>query len=209
MTTLSELRERVYRVLSDPGHGLYTPDMMNDGIVAAMEAILPWVSKRSVATLEADGVANSFELPEDIYRVTAVFDADSGSYLPENSLSSGSRPGMNLDSNQDYLQYPEGYLSLANAPTGDLTVYYGARWAVPVEDEDVIEAPIWVHRALVFYAASYALLDKASSASNIRQWNVQVDSGTPIMNPMRDMSTYYLERFSAEMARMPASVRGS
>jgi len=208
MATLSEIRERVYRVLADPSGGQYTSALVDDGIVAALESILPWVFKTAIETFDGDGEAVAFEMPADMYRVTAVFDTDSGLYIPQNLLSAGQSPGADLESNQDWMEYPEGYLSLANAPTSTIVLHYGATWEVPVDDDDVIEAPAWVSRALVFYAASYALLDKASSAANIRQWNVEVDSGTPVMNPMRDMSTYYLERFRIEMERMPARMRG-
>lgn len=208
MATFSEVRAKVYRVLADPSAQQYGATLINDGIVAALEAILPWVFKRSEVVLEADGVITEFELPEDLYRITAVFDADSGRYLKQNTLSAGDSPGSDLNSNQDWMEYPELSLSLANAPTQDITVFYGAVWAVPEDDDDALECPGWCIRAIVYYAASYALLEKASSSANIRQWNVQIDSGTPIMNPMRDMSTYYLERFRIEMDRMPARIRG-
>ncbi len=208
MATLSDLRDRVLRILSDPGGGQFEPDLIDDGLRASLDAILPWVFKRDVATLEADGATSSWELPEDLYRITAVFDADSGLYIENNSLSAGTAPGAEIQSNQDWLEYPEGEISLARAPDSDVTLFYGARWAEPEADADEIEAPSWCHRALVFYAASYALMEKASASANIRQWNVRVDSGSPVMNPMKDMSSYYLERFKIEVDRMPARVRG-
>jgi hypothetical protein len=208
MATFSEVRDKVYRVLADPSASQYGAALIDDGIVAALEAILPWVFKRSSVILEADGETTEFELPVDLYRITAVFDADSGLYLKQNTMSAGDSPGSDLNSNQDWMEYPELNLSLANAPDSDITVFYGATWAVPEADEDELETPAWCTRAIVFYAASYALLEKSSSAANIRQWNVQVDSGTPVMNPMKDMSTYYLERFRIEMERMPARIRG-
>ena len=208
MATLLEIRERIYRVLSDPTRGQYSTDLVDDGIAAALEAILPWVFKRSVFELDGDGVEVSFELPADLYKIIAVLDTDTGMYVPANIMSVGIAPGADLDTNQDWMEYPEGYISLANAPSSTVIVHYGATWEIPAEDDDVIEAPIWTHRALVFYAASYALLEKASSASNIRQWNVNIDSGTPVMNPMRDMSSYYMERFVLEMERIPARIRG-
>lgn len=208
MATLSEIRDRVLRVLSDPSGQQYSSDLVDDGIFAAIEAILPWVFNRKLVVFAGDSTELSFELPADVYRITAVFDEDSGTYIPQNLLSAGQAPGTDLTSNQDWMEYPEGYISLANAPDGDITVHYGAVWGTPVDDDDELEPPTWSHRAIVFYAASYALLDKASSAANIRQWNVDVDSGTPAMNPMRDMSTYYLDRFRIEMERMPARIRG-
>jgi hypothetical protein len=207
MTTLSDLRDRVLRVVNDPSSSQFTADTVNDGILAALEAILPWISKPSIATLVGDAEETEFELPTDIYRITAVFDGTSGTYLPENVMAALKAPGDN-EANNDWMQYPSGSISFANAPENDVTVYYGAVWGTPVDDDDAIESPTWADRALVFYAASYALLERASSSANIRQWNVQVDSGTPVMNPMRDMSSYFLERFRIEMERMPHYLRG-
>jgi hypothetical protein len=211
MTTLTELRERIYRVIADPSASQFSSDLVDDGIRAALEAVLPWVFKKSVETFDGDGVEASYDLPEDCYRVVAVFDESSGTYIPQNTMSANTSPGENIVSNQDWMEYPHGEISFAN-PIEDgktITVHYGAIWEAPVDDDDDIEAPTWLHRALVYYAASYALLEKASSSSNIRQWNVQIDSGTPIMNPMRDMSTYFLERFRIEMERVPAVAKGT
>lgn len=210
MATLLDIRERVQRILADPSGAQYTQDLLNDGIVAALEAILPWVSKTAVEQFEGDDETVEFELPADVYRINAVFDTEKGVYIPQNILSVGRNPGFDIESNNDWLEYPEGSLSLANAPTSDgqIILYYSATWTAPTDDDDAIEAPVYTHRAITFYAASYALLEKASSSSNIRQWNVQVDSGTPIMNPMRDASEHLYKRFLAEMERIPARLRG-
>src|SRR3990172_11308351 len=114
MATLSEIRERVYRVLADPSGGQYTSALVDDGIVAALESILPWVFKTAIETFDGDGEAVAFEMPADMYRVTAVFDTDSGLYIPQNLLSAGQSPGADLESNQDWMENPEGYLSLAD-----------------------------------------------------------------------------------------------
>ncbi len=209
MATLSEIRERVLRVLADPGAAQYDNDLLDDGIKAALEAILPWVFKRSLATLTADSTTVSFELPDDLYRVVAVLDSENGLYIPQNILSPGRPQGSDLDTNQDWMEYPDGWISFAVAPEYNIVVHYGATWEVPADESSIIESPSWTHRALVYYAASYALLNRASSSASIRQWNVETDSGTPAMNPMKDMSTYYFERFRIEMERMPAMARGN
>jgi hypothetical protein len=211
MATLSELRDRILRILSDAKGEIYSSDLILDGIVAGLDAILPWIFKQSVVSFTADGETAEFELPDDVYRITSVFESGSGVFLPLSTMTALKAPGDNIAANNDWCMYPEGNLSLANMPDLDITVtvYYAAMWEKPVDDDDVIEAPSWVHRAIVFYAASYAILEKASSSANIRQWNQKIDSGTPVMNPMRDMSTYYLERFRIEMERMPGLVRGT
>jgi hypothetical protein len=208
MASLSDVRNRVYRLLSDASAQQFSAELIDDGINAALVAILPWIFKKSTETLTGDGTETEFELPEDLYRVIAVLDEDTGLFIPQNSLSAGQSPGSDILSNQDWLEYPEGSISFANPPGSDVILYYGATWASPVDDDDELECPPWLSFAITYYAASYTLLDKASSASNIRQWNVSVDSGTPVMNPMKDMSTYFLERFRIEMDRVPSRMRG-
>lgn len=209
MAQLTDIRDRVYRLLSDLDGTQFDVDLIDDGIVAAHDAILPWVFKRSNATLEGDGETVLFELPTDYYRMVAVYDADQGINIPQNILSAYQSPGQNIETNQDWIEYPEGYISFANAPEEDVILYYGAKWTYPTADTDVLEVPDWLLQAVVLYAASYSLMEKASNSSNIRQWNIQQDSGTPVMNPMKDMSSYLLERFTLYMKMIPARERGA
>lgn len=210
MATLQEIREKVLRILADPDGEQFETDLVNDGIVAALDAVLPWQFKRSVTTVEGDGNLVSFNLPTDLYRILTVHDGDSGIYIPKNILSAGRSPGDDLVSNQDWLEYPAGSITFANAPSVDvtMTIYYGAVWSKPTGDNDTLETPEFMNHALAFYAASYTLLNSATASANVRQFNINVDSGTPIMNPMRDMSTYFYERFKIEMSMMPAMERG-
>lgn len=208
MTTLSEMRDKILRVLADPDGAQFDTDLLTDGVIAALEALLPWLWKRSVDVLAGDGVTVSFQIPADLYRVVAVFDDTIGSYIPRNILQAGRRPGMDLETNQDWLEFPAGYISFANAPEGDVYLYYGAVWTEPADDDDVLETPTYADQALIYYAASYVLLKNATSASNQRQYNLKVDSGTPVMNPMLDMARYFLERFNIEVGRLPSVDRG-
>ena len=208
MAELTDIRDRVYRVLSDLDGTQFDVDLIDDGVVAAHDAILPWVFKRENATLEGDGEILSFQLPTDLFRIVTVYDTDQGVNIPQNLMSAYQSPGQNIETNNDWIEYPHGYISFANAPESDVTLFYGAKGTYPVDDSDILEVPDWVLQAIVFYAASYSLLEKASNSANIRQWNVSVDSGTPIMNPMKDMSTYYLERFEHYMSQIPSVERG-
>lgn len=210
MATRQELRELVLRLLADPDGAQFEADLVNDGIVAALDAILPWHFKRSVTTLEGDGTLVAFQLPTDLYRILAVLDEASGNYIPKNILAAGRSPGDDLVSNQDWLEYPEGSITFANAPDDGITmtVYYGAVWDKPADDNTSLVVVEQVHQALAYYAASYTLLQSATASANVRQFNIDVDSGTPVMNPMRDMSGYFLERFRIYMDMMPSMERG-
>jgi len=211
-TTRAILKQRIARVLKDTTGTEFDPDLIVDGIYAALDAVLDWYPKSGIDTsIVGDGEEVSFPLPADLYRIVAVFDGYNGLYLPTSTMSALAAPGDNIEANQDWIEWPEGYITFANPVTTDetMTVYYGAIWTKPAADADVIETPTWMDKALTFYACSYCLLSQATASAKIRQWNVaQVDSGTPVMNPMRDMSTYFLERFEIEMKRAPARLRG-
>lgn len=214
MTTLSDLRNRCLRILGDDTGSQFSDELLNDGVMAALDAILSWYPKSQTLVCEGDDEKTSFDLPADFYRIAAVFDSNTGMYIPAATMAPFQSPGGNIEANQDYLEFPDGSIVFANALVAETscTVYYYASWPHVTEDDDlndwVIPTPIWLDTALALYTSSYALLQKASQSSNIRQWNVDVDSGTPAMNPMRDQSGYLMERFAIEMNRIPARMRG-
>jgi hypothetical protein len=202
MATLEEAQDKIRRLLpADPSKAQYTDALLLDGIEAALNEVLAWVPKNASTSLEGDGTETEFALPDDLYRIISVYDTHEGSYIPQ-SIMSG-----DVSSN-DWVEYPEGYITFSVAPEDAVTVYYGASWTVPVEDDDVIETPDWLTRAICFYAASYALLRSSVEGANLNQFDIKtVDSGTPLMNPLLDMSTHYYDRFIQAMKTMPARMR--
>ena len=211
MATLSELKARVLRLLADVGT-TYSEDLIFDGVRAALEEILPWVPKQSVSVLTGDGSKVEFDLPADLYRVIAVYDEDTGLYLPAASMSALDAPGQDIDANQDWIEFPEGKISFAKPLADSLTatLFYAATWTVPAAGASTIEAPLWIHRSLCLYTCSYVLFATATSMARINQWDVKsVDAGTPDMNPVKDMSNFFYERFLQSMKLVPARMRGS
>lgn len=208
MAKLSEVRDMVLRLLSDDGTQ-FDADLTLDAISAAHKAVLPWIFKQAKATLAGDGDITAFSLPSDCYRIVSVYDDDEGLFVPKGAMGPGTSPADNVNINNDWVEYPKGYLSFANAPAANIVLHYGAYWSEPATDETELEVPDCLLTPIVLYAASYSLLQKASSASNIRQWNVKIDSGTPVMNPMRDSSQYLLERFKIEMSTLPITDKGT
>ena len=211
MTTFRDISARILRVLADTDGTQYDTDLLLDGVRAALEELLHWVPKQAVTTVVGDGTSTAFVLPSDLYQVVSVWDSESGRFIPQATMSAGQYPGGNLESNQDWTEYPEGSLSLANAlEDGEtLVVYYNAKWVSPSSANDDIETPSWLHRAIVFYAASYALLKRATAGANVGQFDLKtVDSGTPPMNPMKDMSTYFYDRFLQAMKTVPGRRKG-
>lgn len=207
----SAMRNKVLRLLNDIDSTQFTDaELISEGIYSAMDAVLPWVARPSTTTLTGDGSTSSFAVPTDLYRVVAVHSSESNFYLPLEMMAPAINPNDKRTAANAWSEYPSGFLTFQTAPSAEdeIVVYYGAVWPKPVEDDDDLSTPTWLDTAIAFYTASYCCLQKATAASNVRQYNVQVDSGNPVMNPWKDMAETYLGRFKIEMDLVPVRMKG-
>lgn len=208
MTTYTQIRDSVLRLLGDAAGATYDDELLYDGVCEAHEAILRWVPKPSVALISSSGSDGYFELPSDVYEIISIMDTSNYQILQRaNLISKTTRGDLPANMYNDWLEFPFGYISLSNEVDDDqIKVFYYATWNKPANFSDysfVIEVPSYAHRGLLFYAASYILMPEAKSSAGIRQYNLRIDSGTPEDNPVRDVSLLYLNRFYNEMKLMP------
>lgn len=215
MTTLGAMIVKVRRVLADPGGDspLYSTDLLTDGVLESLIAILPWVSKESTLTLTGDGTTYEFSLPSNCAEVQALWSESAQSFLPMAGLFPGTPwahgEGSAIEPNS-WVEYPHGQLSLAAPPfAGEkLIVFYTAYWPEPANTTDTLAVPAYALPGITYYTAAYALNPKATSAANIRQFNTKIDSGTPIQNAMVEMGKYFMARFVESMNSCPSRQRG-
>ena len=211
-TQLGELRDRIYRLVGDPAEEGYSPEIVIDGIVAAHDAILPWVPKTGQDSFTGDGSATAFAVPSDVYALEAIIVDSTGETIPPAIFSPGNYWGSTTVNSNDWIEYPSGYVTFSKAIASNATysVFYAARWGVPdltSQDTFVLEPPDYVMVGMAYYAAAYAILPSAVSVSEIRQFGTRVDSGNPEHNPMQRASEYLLKLFAAEMNRHPKHQR--
>lgn len=189
--------------------GQTSASILLSSVEAALDAIASRIWKPSV--FEVEGGVSSFDLPEDLIDIEGVKDLTTGELLPQIALQVGAayRNG--------WLLYPAKKITFAN-PLGlsGASIYYSAVWAKPRVDAYVLEiddvpldAPIALTTAITFYATSYCLIERANEAAVLRQYNTKVDSGTPIDNPLKEMSDTLLQRFDIEMKRFPQKQKGA
>lgn len=207
MATLEELRTQVYRLLGTPDGTGYDPELINDALCMAFDAILPWMPKTATITLTGDGSVTSFTLPSHLYEIEAIV-SNQGEVLPRSLLSVGQHIGTRSQNINDWLEYPTGKVSFSKVPVKDetLTVYYLAHWNKPTtetEKDAIMEPPERATIGIALYAAAYAIFPSAVGASEIRQFNTRIDSGTPEQNPMQKTALYILDLFQREMSRHP------
>jgi hypothetical protein len=208
MADLEAVKARVVFLLGDDpdeGDSSYPDDLLVDAVHAAHDAILPYVWKPKTDSLTA--ALSTFTLPTDLYEVQAVWDESVGTFIDPAILTPG-EPSAS-DTGNAWFEYPSGTLNLYNAiGSSGGTLYYAATWSKPTQDADVLEVPEYALTGLTYYGASYATLNKASSAARLGNYKTRQDSGNPEHNPLLTYSNFLLKRFEYEMARMPKITKG-
>ena len=212
--TYGEFVEKVLRLLDDPGQQIYEDGLVWDGICGAHEAIMPYAPKFAQATLTAGSAGDLYTLPTDLYSIQAVQDVDSGKFIPRATLAPLTARSSTSISDNDWIEYPNGYLNLSVALSeGDqLRLYYFAYWNKPETESDlgfILEVPTAALVGMMYYAGSHCLLPKSSNSANIRQFNLRVDSGNPEDNPLRVQAELYRKLFFQEMKMLPPYVKVS
>jgi hypothetical protein len=212
MATLSSLKERLIRLLGDTieagssplGGKLYSADLLADGIRAGLDAILQYVPDIKTVDFVQIGTQNSYSLPADLYRIEAIQSLATGEYIQELNFFEDRLADLL------WLDAPTGYVTFSyTLPTNGIRMYYSAKWSSPSGDNDTIASPGITHVGILLYAASYCKLPRAGLASMTRQYlSKEIDSGTPIMNPEMDASTYFLKRYEDYMRQLPAIKKG-
>jgi len=188
--TLLDLKTRILALLNDTDGGTYVAAVQLSAAQAAIRQIIeyyPKLVRSAVLTLSADFEAT---LPTDAYMVDAVLDVKSNKYLPKAGLSAGSYAGESIETN-DWHQYQSGLVTFSRDAEDGVRIFYRALYAEPSVDVDVLETPDLLFNMLGYWGAAEALIGRASSTANIRQFNVKVDSGTPDHNPLKQMAKEY------------------
>lgn len=208
MATYDQLSQRVYRLLNDVAQATYEDVLVYDGIAAAHDAILTWVPRLAVATVTSGSDGVTLVLPSDLYAVQAVQRMENGEFLRKATMAAGTMRNSDAIQVVDWIEYPTGYISLgADVGEGEeFKLHYLALWDIPASEADldfVITPPRYALQGMVYYAGAFCILPSGVSSAQLRQFNLRVDSGTPVDNPLKDMADQLLQRFYQEMKIMP------
>lgn len=201
MTTFQNLIDQVDRIL---GAGTTPTDqLVYDALQNAQTDLLLRIENTKTATLTADESTVTFALPSDCYKVNGVLNTDTDIFIPEGQIRVGNYFGDYPNQN-NFILYPEGSLTFADAPEYDHTLYYTAHFDLPDDAEDtdfVLEVPARGEGALKYYTAAYCLVPDAIDAASLRQFGTKVDSGTPVHNPVKDMVEFLMRLGDIELQK--------
>jgi hypothetical protein len=145
--------------------------------------------------LEIDTGGRSAVLPDDYFDVMGIYDSDNKYWWHRMSV----QPGGYRDPDSDIPEYWiwDGKMMLERDITigsTDLTLYYWAhypkvKFAIGDDDEDIIYeqetiyTPDWAEIAMLFLCRAYCWQPGSAEASDINEWKIKVDAGTPMHNP--------------------------
>lgn len=208
--TYGSFIERIYRQLSDPDQSnpSFSEEGIYDAVVAAHEAILPWLPNYKDVILTSGSDGDLVQLPSDVYDIQSVQLLDtSKKFLPRATLAAGTTRG-NTTAENDWTESPSGYLSFAYdlSEGTNIHLYYLAYWPIPSSSNDtsfIIQVPRHGQQGLIYYALSIALSGIVMDTSTLGPFRQKIDSGTPIHNPMRDTANWFRSLFLQEMKLMP------
>lgn len=208
MATVEELKDRVLRCLSAiDDNELFDESrdmpLVVDGIASALDAILPWVPKKAIATIPSG--TEVYVLPDDVYDVEAVFDKNAGIIIPMLQLEPG-----DVFLSDYWLSFPSGSLTFNAALANDCILHYLTYWDKPETEQDLtgdFEPPAVCMTPITYYAAAYVLLPSSVQSAEIRQFNVKADSGNPEHNPIEQSVKFLLALFRQGMDAIPSYQR--
>ena len=193
-TTWLDISETLWRLLDDEISGTETHTFSEELLVWAWNAAqrhfthhTPRQHIDSPLVVESDG--RTVILPEDYFDMGRLYDPTSdvwwqsmqwqpgGYYNPTSETKAYAVWGNKLRLYEDVSE-SNSYELWYYAYWPD--VAYGGDISAVVEDK--ILTPAWAECALLHLAAAFALQPLAVQAAKTRQWNMKLDSGTPIQN---------------------------
>lgn len=157
-------------------------------------------------------------LPPDFYHIEGLYDAGNGRWW----WPMRRRPGDIREEDDDVLEFwiMGDRMFLESKETyhdNDLTLHYWAYYPdvkyVQKEDltpdvrDDNILTPLWAELALIHLTSANCHQPGSITASDINQWDIKIDSGTPMMNPRAEQAKIHLWWYDTIVNRHPAAVR--
>jgi len=175
----------------------------------------------TTATFTGTGTAHTFTAPADSVEplskgsmMVYLEDASTAKYLlyresrPKASWPTGLAPASDSKTRY-YSEYPSGTICLSFIPAAgtSLKLSYFKIWDAPVNDNSVIPFPTMLEQPFAYLVAALAMEPLGVQASNIRQWNRKVDSGTPEHNPLLRQQEHFIKEAYRFLAKLPPQDR--
>jgi len=216
--TWGELKARCIRMLQDTNRDvpLWTDDDMLDYVNVALQDITPHHARKITWETSLIEASTALDMPEGFYAMGPVAIQVQGlywqmlvpySWQPDETLPT---PYTFSLSSNSYYEWPKGHVNfLFLIPANvKLRFNYYSYWDAIRNDSDTFSyRHKWFQEALFYNIMSQALMKGAVQSANLRQWNINVDSGQPEHNPMWRMSEAYRLKYERVLGDHPPQDR--
>lgn len=153
-------------------------------------------------------------LPSDLFAVEGIYDVDREKWWRPTHFNPGDIRYLD-DDLPEYWQFG-GRLYLEDTieyASGDLTLYYWAYWPEVEYDlgnytQEQIYTPRWAELALCHLTTATVLNPMEIFSSDINQYKIKVEAGTPLDNPRAQSMDFHLRWWNALLDLFPPA-RGS
>jgi hypothetical protein len=170
-------------------------------------------AKKLSASYATGGSSPDVVLPDDYIDLYAVYSNELQMFLEQKEYW----PGVAYDTSTDetyradgYIEWPHGTVRLMKTPAVDaagIEIWYFGQWPTLSGSTATVEVPLWSHEALLCYAAAFALLPSLTDATFLNEYKTRVDSGTPVMNPLKLAVDAYMARYEYLLRDRPKQLR--
>jgi hypothetical protein len=176
----------------------------------AQDLLCHHTPREMVTSAQIRGDGREILLPQDFFRVHGLYDADNERWWWPVTF----KPGDIREQGEDELEYwtwgDKLYLQSTLSTTADLELYYWAYWpkveyrSADEITQDQIAIPRWTELAVMHLTAATCLMPSEIFASDINEYKIKVQAGTPLHNPRAQSMSYHLEWWHNILAMMPA-----
>lgn len=203
MLTWQIVLERTRRFLSDQVVEGRSPRITNqelcDAWTDAQDDLVQYVARPATFTIAAE--LSQAVLPEDLFRVDYVANADGWTMMPLTREGANEMGDANLwDGMYWYLTHD--LIVFTDALDYAATVYYRTYYPNPAVDD--LAAPIliprWAIQPCVYYVAAQCIERQIVADPQLRQYASRTqDAGNPTHNPFLQVAEYLLKRYREQV----------
>lgn len=187
MTTWANFRARLRGIVQDesPPYAV-----QNDQMLYYTNYGISWCSTRHPIMKHAElpVVAGIVTLPEDLIHIISVMSNDQQVKITD-LVMDGANP-----SRGQCVRISKSQLRLGGSPASVELYYDGMHQVLDGTDLDELSVPIFLEEAVLYYAASRSLDERAAASASLDRWDMKIDSGKPTDNPFLQMANQYMRR---------------
>lgn len=217
MTTWTEVNRKIDHFAGDPDtdSGRTFPEALRiEAWNWAQDMLCAHTPRQREVTAEIDTGQRSIALPSDFYAVEGLYDSDKEQWWWPMRRRPGDRRFLDDDVLEFWLWDNKLYLeSEISFDTTRLTMLYWAYWpkveysestsGLVTVTQETIYVPQWTIPALMHLVIFTTMVPMEIESSDLNQWRIRVESGTPLDNPRMASAIWHLAMYERLVDKYP------